>query len=157
MLENEYNFHLPPSQGEVYLPLYPPPQGRFGTQSTTVKLLNKSSYPALSFPTFDPCFDITSKVKKCRIPVDVVAFWGSQVSNLRGPGGPFGGPSVPQMGDDLWRGGVLGPVGAILGPLGAILGPFGAILEPLGAILGPSSGHLGPSWGHLGPLLWPSE
>ena len=54
------------------------------------------------------------------------------------------------MGEDLWRGGVLGPVGAILGSLGAILGPFGVILEPLGAILGPSWGHLGASGGHLG-------
>ena len=95
------NFHLPPSQGEVYLPLYPPPQGRFGTQSTRIKLPNKPSYPSLSLPTFDPCFDIASKVQKCRILMTVITFWGSQVSNLRGSGGPFGGPSGPQMGDDL--------------------------------------------------------
>ena len=105
-------------------------------------------------------------MKKCRIPIDVVTFLGSQVSNLRGSGGSFGGPSGPQMGDDLWRGGVLGPVGAMLGSLGVILGPFGAILEPLGAILGPSWGRLGailgpsaailgPSWSLLGPS-WPS-
>ena len=146
-------FHLPPSQGEVYLPLYPPPQGRFGTHNTRARLPSKPSSPALSLPTFDSCLDIASKVQKCTILVDVVTFWGSQVSNLRGAWGPFGGPSGAKMGDDLWPGGVLGPVGAILGFLGPILGPFGAILEPLGILLGPFCGHFGRSGGHLGASL----
>ena len=132
--------HLGASRGHLgaILGPHPPPQGRCGTQSTGVKRCKRPSSPALSLPTFDPCFDIASKVKKCRILMTVVTFWRSQVSNLRGSGDPFGGPSGPQMGGDLWRGGVLGPLGAILGSLGAILGPFGAILEPLGAIVGPS-------------------
>ena len=68
MLENEYNFHLPPSQGEVDLPLDPPPQGRFGTQSTGARLPNKPSSPVVSLPTFDPGFDIASKVQKVQDP-----------------------------------------------------------------------------------------
>ena len=73
------------------------------------------------------------------------------MSNLRVSGVLFGGTSGTKMGDNLRRGGVLGPVGAILGSLGTILGPFGIILDPLGAILGPFWGHLGPSGGHLDP------
>ena len=83
------------------LPLYPPPQGRFGTQITRIKINHKPTDLALSLPTLDLCFDIASKVKKCRIPIDVVTFLGSQVSNLRGSGGSFGGPNGPQMGGDL--------------------------------------------------------
>ena len=73
------------------------------TQSSGNKRFKRPSSPALSLPTFVSCLDIASKVQKCTIlvDVDVVTFWGSQVSNLRGSGGPFGGPSGPQMGEDL--------------------------------------------------------
>ena len=87
---------------------------------------------------------------------------------MRGPGGPFGGPSGPQMAANLWRGGVLGPLtpqdrpwtppgspqGSPRTPLGHPQDPprhaqdtFQALPEAPKTPLGPSKTPLGPPCG----------
>ena len=108
--------HHPPSQGEVYLPLYPPPQGRFGAHSTPVKVLHRPSYPVLSHPIFDPCFDIARKEKKSRILADVITFGG--------PEGPSWGVLRAPLGAQVCQNGV-GEIGPedLGGPSGPKIGP----------------------------------